>query len=133
MPILIYLSAACLCLWLSGCTTTRTMMQERVVRDTVRMRTVDTLRTTAVRSDSVFIRDSVYFEGRVRVKERLRERWRIRVDTVWKVRELQRREAVHADTKRHEKRRDGYLSPLGGFAFAAAVIGIVFFFTRRIR
>ena len=44
----------------------------------------DTLRELRTVHDSVFLHDSVYFEGATLVKERTRDRWHVRRDTVWR-------------------------------------------------
>lgn len=62
-------------------------MERRViVHDTLKVNRTDTLRFTALVRDSVYLHDSVYLEGATTVKERLKERWHIRTDTVWKTR-----------------------------------------------
>ena len=91
---------------LTGCTTTRTVERVtvhrdtlhvvhrdtlrvvqrdtlRVVqRDTLRVVQRDTLRELRTVRDSVYLRDSIYLEGSTLVKERTRDRWHVRRDTV---------------------------------------------------
>ena len=87
---------------LAGCTTTRTVERVtvhrdtlhvvqrdtlRVVqRDTLRVVQRDTLRELRTVRDSVYLRDSIYLEGSTLVKERTRDRWHVRRDTVWRSR-----------------------------------------------
>ena len=95
---------------LTGCTTTRTVERVtvhrdtlhvvqrdtlrvvqrdtlRVVqRDTLRVVQRDTLRELRTVRDSVYLRDSIYLEGSTLVKERTRDRWHVRRDTVWRSR-----------------------------------------------
>lgn len=85
-PLVLYLLCAGLCLWLASCTTTRTVEHRITVRDTVKSRQTDTLLLLKNTRDSVFLHDSVYLEGATIVKERFRERWHVRTDTVWKTR-----------------------------------------------
>ena len=81
-----------LSLCFSSCTTTRTVEQRVVVHDTLKVNRTDTLRFTALVRDSVYLHDSVYLEGATTVKERIKERWHIRTDTVWRT----KTEALHA-------------------------------------
>ncbi len=68
-------------------------MERRViVHDTLKVNRTDTLRFTALVRDSVYLHDSVYLEGATTVKERIKERWHIRTDTVWRT----KTEALHA-------------------------------------
>lgn len=81
-----------LSLCFSSCTTTRTMERRVIVHDTLKVNRTDTLRFTALVQDSVYLHDSVYLEGATTVKERIKERWHIRTDTVWRT----KTEALHA-------------------------------------
>jgi hypothetical protein len=81
-----------LSLCFSSCTTTRTMERRVIVHDTLKVNRTDTLRFTALVRDSVYLHDSVYLEGATTVKERIKERWHIRTDTVWRT----KTEALHA-------------------------------------
>ena len=83
-PLVLYLLCAGLCLWLASCTTTRTVEHRITVHDTVKWRQTDTLFLLKNTRDSVFLHDSVYLEGTTTVKERIKERWHIRTDTVWR-------------------------------------------------
>ena len=91
-PLVLYLLCAGLCLWLASCTTTRTVEHRITVHDTVKWRRTDTLFLLKNTRDSVFLHDSVYLEGATTVKERIKERWHIRTDTVWRT----KTEALHA-------------------------------------
>ena len=81
-----------LSLCFSSCTTTRTVERRVIVHDTLKVNRTDTLRFTALVRDSVYLHDSVYLEGATTVKERIKERWHIRPDTVWRT----KTEALHA-------------------------------------
>lgn len=80
---------------LASCTTTRI-----VERHTTR---TDTLRELRTVHDSVFLHDSVYFEGATLVKERTRDRWHIRRDTIWRSRVDTLRAVTHATESHKEK------------------------------
>ena len=73
-----------LSLCFSSCTTTRTVERRVIVHDTLKVNRTDTLRFTALVRDSVYLHDSIYLEGVTTVKERIKERWHIRTDTVWR-------------------------------------------------
>ena len=73
-----------LSLCFSSCTTTRTVERRVLVHDTLKVNRTDTLRFTALVRDSVYLHDSIYLEGTTTVKERIKERWHIRTDTVWR-------------------------------------------------
>lgn len=81
-----------LSLCFSSCTTTRTVERRVIVHDTLKVNRTDTLRFTALVRDSVYLHDSVYLEGATTVKERIKECWHIRTDTVWRT----KTEALHA-------------------------------------
>ena len=80
---------------LASCTTTRI-----VERHTTR---TDTLRELSTVYDSVFLHDSVYFEGATLVKERTRDRWYVRRDTVWRSRADARSASTHSTESHKEK------------------------------
>ena len=88
---------------LTGCTTTRTVERVTVHRDTLHVVHRDTLRELRTVRDSVFLHDSVYFEGATLVKERTRVRWHVRRDTVWRSREDTRRASTHSTESHKEK------------------------------
>ena len=110
---------------LTGCTTTRTVERVTVHRDTLReLRTV---------RDSVFLHDSVYFEGATLVKERTRDRWHVRRDTVWRSRvDTVRAASHHADT-RNEKQttHSGFLWPPLSLIVFLAVFGLIGYALKR--
>lgn len=81
---------------LASCTTTRI-----VERHTTR---TDTLRELRTVRDSVYLRDSIYLEGSTLVKERTRDRWHIRRDTVWRSRVDTLRAVTHATESHKEKK-----------------------------
>ena len=112
----------------TGCTTTRTVervtvhrdtlhvvhrdilrdtlhvVHRDILRDTLHIVHRDTLRELRTVRDSVFLHDSVYFEGATLVKERTRDRWHVRRDTVWRSRgETVRAASHHTDTRNEKK------------------------------
>ena len=92
----------------TGCTTTRTVervtVHRDILRDTLHIVHRDTLRELRTVRDSVFLHDSVYFEGAMLVKERTRDRWHVRRDTVWRSRgETVRAASHHTDTRNEKK------------------------------
>ena len=67
--ILFYLLFILACL--NSCTTTREVRHQMTVHDTLRLNHHDTLRQWSIRHDSVFLHDSIYWQGNQMVKERL--------------------------------------------------------------
>ena len=104
-PLVLYLLCAGLCLWLASCTTTRTVEHRITVHDTVKWRQTDTLFLLKNTRDSVFLHDSVYLEGTTTVKERIKERWHIRTDTVWRTK-TEALHAAHRETAEQKERRE---------------------------
>ena len=104
-PLVLYLLCAGLCLWLASCTTTRTVEHRITVHDTVKWRQTDTLFLLKNTRDSVFLHDSVYLEGATTVKERIKERWHIRTDTVWRTK-TEALHAAHRETAEQKERRE---------------------------
>ena len=88
---------------LASCTTTRIVERHTTRTDTLRVVQRDTLRELRTVRDSVYLRDSVYFEGATLVKERIRDRWHIRRDTIWRSRVDTLRAATHATESHKEK------------------------------
>lgn len=88
---------------LASCTTTRIVERRTTRTDTLRVVQRDTLRELRTVRDSVYLRDSVYFEGATLVKERTRDRWHIRRDTIWRSRVDTLRAATHATESHKEK------------------------------
>ena len=127
---MLYLLCAGLCLWLASCTTTRTVEHRITVRDTVKSRQTDTLLLLKNTRDSVFLHDSVYLEGATIVKERLRERWHVRTDTVWKTRGALIETARHETTDKKEKEEEG-TNWFSVFMVVATGIGLVNFVRKR--
>lgn len=78
--ILFYLLFVLACL--NSCTTTREVRHQMTVHDTLRLNHHDTLRQWSIRHDSVFLHDSIYWQGNQMVKERLREHWHLQHDTL---------------------------------------------------
>ena len=91
-----------LSLCFSSCTTTRTVERRVIVHDTLKVNRTDTLRFTALVRDSVYLYDSVYLEGATTVKERIKERWHIRTDTVWRTK-TEALHAVHRETAQQKE------------------------------
>lgn len=91
-----------LSLCFSSCTTTRTVERRVIVHDTLKVNRTDTLRFTALVRDSVYLHDSVYLEGATTVKERIKERWHIRTDTVWRTK-TEALHAVHRETAQQKE------------------------------
>ena len=150
---------------LTGCTTTRTV--ERVTvhrdtlhvvhrdtlhvvhRDTLRVVQRDTLRELRTVRDSVYLRDSIYLEGSTLVKERTRDRWHVRRDTVWHSRgdtvlrshgdsvlrshgDSVRAASHHADTRNEKKTtHSGFLWPPLSLIVFLAVFGLIGYALKR--
>ena len=91
-----------LSLCFSSCTTTRTVERRVIVHDTLKVNRTDTLRFAALVQDSVYLHDSVYLEGATTVKERIKERWHIRTDTVWRTK-TEALHAVHRETAQQKE------------------------------
>lgn len=91
-----------LSLCFSSCTTTRTVERRVIVHDTLKVNRTDTLRFTALARDSVYLHDSVYLEGATTVKERIKERWHIRTDTVWRTK-TEALHVVHRETAQQKE------------------------------
>lgn len=127
-PLVLYLLCAGLCLWLASCTTTRTVEHRITMHDTVKWRQTDTLLLLKNTRDSVFLHDSVYLEGATIVKERLRERWHVRTDTVWKTRVETKQTARHETTHEKEKKGTNWFSV---FVVVVAGLGLVIFVRKR--
>ena len=88
---------------LASCTTTRIVERHTTRTDTLRVVQRDTIRELRTVRDSVYLRDSVYFEGATLVKERTRDRWHIRRDTVWRSRVDDRSASTHSTESHKEK------------------------------
>nr|DAY32055.1 MAG TPA: hypothetical protein [Caudoviricetes sp.] len=118
---------------LTGCTTTRTVERVTVHRDTLHIVHRDTLRELRTVRDSVFLHDSVYFEGATLVKERTRDRWHIRRDTVWRSRVDTVRAASHHTDTRNEKKttHSGFLWPPLSLIIFLAVFGLIGYALKR--
>lgn len=89
---------------LASCTTTRIVERHTTRTDTLRAVQRYTLRELRTVRDSVFLHDSVYFEGATLVKERTRDRWHVSSDTVWRSRGDSLRAATHATESHKEKK-----------------------------
>jgi len=99
-----------LSLCFSSCTTTRTVERRVIVHDTLKVNRTDTLRFTALVQDSVYLHDSVYLEGATTVKERIKERWHIRTDTVWRTK-TEALHAVHRETAQQKESPESSWQP----------------------
>ena len=111
---------------LTGCTTTRTVERVTVHRDTLHIVHRDTLRELRTVHDSVFLHDSVYFEGATLVKERTRDTvWRSSADSV-------RAASHHADTRNEKKTtHSGFLWPPLSLIVFLAVFGLIGYALKR--
>ena len=87
---------------LASCTTTRIVERHTMRTDTLRVVQRDTLRELRTVRDSVFLHDSVYFEGATLVKERTRDRWHVRHDTIWR----SRGDSLQASTRATESHKE---------------------------
>ena len=87
---------------LASCTTTRIVERHTTHTDTLRVVQRDTLRELRTVRDSVYLRDSIYFEGATLVKERTRDRWHVRRDTVWR----SRGDSLQASTRATESHKE---------------------------
>ena len=67
---------------LASCTTSKEITHTITKHDTLRVTQRDIMRQTIYHRDSIFFRDSIYTEGATLIKERWRERWHIRHDTI---------------------------------------------------
>ena len=94
--------------------------------DTLHIVHRDTLRELRTVHDSVFLHDSVYFEGATLVKERTRDTvWRSRVDRV-------RAASHHADTRNEKKTTHrGFLWPPLSLIVFLAVFGLIGYVLKR--
>ena len=88
---------------LASCTTTRIVERRTTRTDTLRLVQRDILRELRTVRDSVFLHDSVYFEGATLVKERTRDRWHVSSDTVWRSRGDSLRASTHSTESHKEK------------------------------
>ena len=100
------------------------------MHDTVKSRQTDTLLLLKNTRDSVFLHDSVYLEGATIVKERFRERWHVRTDTVWKTRGVLIETARHETTDKKEKEKEG-TNWFSVFMVVVTGIGLVNFVRKR--
>lgn len=88
---------------LASCTTTRIVEHHTTHTDTLRLVQRDILRELRTVRDSVFLHDSVYFEGATLVKERTRDRWHVSSDTVWRSHGDSLRASTHSTESHKEK------------------------------
>ena len=113
-----------LSLCFSSCTTTRTVERRVLVHDTLKVNRTDTLRFTALVRDSVYLHDSIYLEGATTVKERIKERWHIRTDTVWRTK-TEALHAAHRETAEQKERREPSWNTADWVLVLAAVCAVV--------
>ena len=120
-----------------------------VQRDTLRVVQRDTLRELRTVRDSVYLRDSIYLEGSTLVKERTRDRWHVRRDTVWRSRgdsvwrsrgdsvwrsrgDSVRAASHHTDTRNEKKTtHSGFLWPPLSLIVFLAVFGLIGYALKR--
>lgn len=89
---------------LASCTTTRSVEHHTTRTDTLRVVQRDALRELRTVRDSVYFRDSIYLEGSTLVKERIRVRWHILHDTIWRSRADSLRAGTHTTESHKEKK-----------------------------
>ena len=77
-----YILTALIAFILTSCTTSKEITRTITKHDTLRVIQRDTIRQIKLHRDSIIIRDSIYTEGATLIKERWRERWHIRHDTL---------------------------------------------------
>ena len=100
-------------------------------RDTLHIVHRDTLRE--LRTIAFFLHDSVYFEGATLVKERTRDRWHVRRNTVWRSRvDTVRAASHHADTRNEKKTTHrGFLWPPLSLIVFLVVFGLIGYVLKR--
>ena len=104
--LLVALGAVCFSVVLTlfaSCTTTRIVERHTTHTDTLRVVQRDTFRELSTVYDSVFLHDSVYFDGNTLVKERNRDRRHVRRDTGWRSRVDDRSASTHSTESHKEK------------------------------
>lgn len=111
-----------LSLCFSSCTTTRTVERRVLVHDTLKVNRTDTLRFTVLVRDSVYLHDSIYLEGATTVKERIKERWHIRTDTVWRTK-TEALHAAHRETAQQKERRESTWHPDPWWVLVLVAVG----------
>ncbi len=87
---------------LASCTTTRSVERHTTRTDALRVVQRDALRELRTVRDSVYLRDSIYLEGSTLVKERIRVRWHVRHDTIWR----SRGDSLQASTRATESHKE---------------------------
>ena len=113
-------------LCLMSCTTTREIHHQITLHDTVRLSQRDTVRQWRIQHDSIFLHDSVYWQGNQMIKERTREHWhfvhdtlhRVHLDTLFHARDRQEQQRTATSTTP----RDSLTSALL-FAFIGVAVG----------
>lgn len=119
----------------ASCSTQKTVTQTITVHDTLKLVRIDTLRQWKTIQDSIYLRDSIYMQGETLIKERTKDRWHIRTDTVWRMRIDTVRIAVHSsDIRRQKERKTGswWSFVLGEFITVTALSVAVFLILHRI-
>lgn len=116
-------------LCLMSCTTTREIHHQITLHDTVRLSQHDTVRQWHIQHDSIFLHDSVYWQGNQMVKERTREHWHFVHDTLHRV---HRDTLFHARDRQEQQRtatsttpRDSLTSALLFLLIGVAVGGVL--------
>ncbi|RKV80123.1 MAG: hypothetical protein D8H91_05550, partial [Alloprevotella sp.] len=94
----------------------------------------DTVRQIKLHRDSIIIRDSIYTEGTTLIKERWRERWHIRHDTLRIARVDTIYQAKHSIDKARKivTRHPWYYGLLIPFLSIAAIIACVAWYLARV-
>ncbi len=116
-------------LCLMSCTTTREIHHQITLHDTVRLSQHDTVRQWRIQHDSIFLHDSVYWQGNQMVKERTREHWhfvhdtlhRVHLDTLFHARDRQEQQRTATSTTA----RDSLIFALIGVAVGGVLRGFL--------
>ena len=121
-----------LCVVLASCTTSKEITRTITKHDTLRVVQRDTLRQTIYHRDSIFFRDSIYTEGATLIKERWRERWHIRHDTLRISRVDTIYQAKHSIDKARKvvTRHPWYYGLLPILGIVALIAGVVWYLAR---
>lgn len=127
-----YILTSLFAIILASCTTSKEITRTITKRDTLRVTQRDTLRQTIYHRDSIFFRDSIYTEGTTIIKERWRERWHIRHDTLRISRVDTIYQAKHSIDKARKvvTRHPWYYGLLPLLGIAALIAGGVWYLAR---
>lgn len=120
-------------IWLimGSCTTTREIHHQITLHDTVRLSQHDTVRQWHIQHDSIFLHDSVYWQGNQLVKERTHEHWhfvhdtlhRVHLDTLFRARDRQEQQRTATSTTPRDSLTSALLFALIGIAVGGMLRG----------